>query len=342
MVKRDGRAVSHGTLAEIRARAVQQVIVGGESPEVVIRALGFHRSVIYEWLGRFRKGGMAALEAQPVPGRPSKLGAPQLRKLSATIAGKNPVQLRFKYALWTRAMIQELIWREFQVSLSESAVGRLLRRLGFTPQRPLFRAYQQDPEAVEHWLQQEYPALVKRARKENALIYFQDESGIRSDYHSGTTWARRGETPVVKTTGARFSLNMLSAVSAQGQLRFMVMTGRVNAAVFVEFLQRLMHHQDRPVFVITDNHPAHHAQVVARYVAATEGRLQLFFLPSYSPELNPDELVWRHVKHHTVGRQSIVGPDQFRQLVLSTLHRLQRLPTLVRGLFYEPSVRYAL
>jgi transposase len=342
VAERDGRALSHGTLAEIRGRAVQQVIVGGESPEVVIRTLGFHRSVIYEWLGRFRNGGMAALEAQPVPGRPSKLGPLQLRKLGAIIVGKSPVQLRFKYALWTRAMIQELIWREFQVSLSESAVGRLLRRLGFTPQRPLFRAYQQDPEAVERWLQQEYPALVKRARREKAVIYFQDESGIRSDYHSGTTWARRGETPVVRTTGARFSLNMLSAVSAQGQLRFMVITGRVNGAVFLEFLQRLTHNQERPVFVITDNHPAHRSQSVARYVASTEGRLQLFFLPSYSPELNPDELVWRHVKHHTVGRQSIIGPNQFRQLVLSTLHRLQRLPHLIRGLFYEPSVRYAL
>jgi transposase len=318
------------------------VIVGGESPEVVIRTLGFHRSVIYEWLGRFRNGGMAALEAQPVPGRPSKLGPLQLRKLGAIIVGKSPVQLRFKYALWTRAMIQELIWREFQVSLSESAVGRLLRRLGFTPQQPLFRAYQQDPEAVERWLQQEYPALVKRARREKAVIYFQDESGLRSDYHSGTTWARRGETPAVRTTGARFSLNMLFAVSAQGQLRFMVIAGRVNGAVFLEFLQRLTHNQERPVFVITENHPAHRSQSVARYVASTEGRLQLFFLPSYSPELNPDELVWRHVKHHTVGRQSIIGPNQFRQLVLSTLHRLQRLPHLIRGLFYEPSVRYAL
>jgi len=129
----DRRALSNGTLAEIRAGAVQQVIVGGESPEVVIRALGFHRSLIYQWPGRFRKGGMAALEAQPVPGRPSKLGPLQLRKLSAISVGKCPVQLGFQYKLWTRAMIQELIWRELQVSLNESTVGRLLRRLAYTP-----------------------------------------------------------------------------------------------------------------------------------------------------------------------------------------------------------------
>lgn len=311
MPERDGRALSHESLAEIRARAVERVIMGGESPAVVSQALGFHRSVIYKWLGSFRKGGMAALAARPVPGRPSKLGPVQLSMLSSIIVGKSPTELHFKYALWTRAMIRELIWREFRVSLSESAVGRLLLRLGFTPQRPLFRAYHQDPEAAQRCLATEYPALAHRASRENAVVYFQDESAIRSDYQSGATWEQRGKTPVVKNTGVpRCSLNMLSAVSAQGRLRFMLIEGRVNCTVFLEFLQRMMYNQERPVFLITDNYPAHRAQVVARYVAETKGRLQLFFL-LHSSELNPDELVWRHVKHHRVGGRTMTGPAGF-------------------------------
>jgi transposase len=340
--KSDGRSLSHSTLAEIRKRAVQRVIQGGESPEQVVKTLGFHRSVIYEWLARFRKGGMAGLEAVPVPGRPSRLKANELRRLVGLIVGKNPLQLRFKYGLWTRAMIQELIYREFGVSLSESAVGRLLRRLGFTPQRPRFRAYQQDPEAVRLWLEEGYPEIQRLARQEGATIYFGDESGIRSDYHSGTTWAPRGKTPVVTTSGARFGLNMISAISAKGLLRFMVVEGKLNGSVFVEFLKRLLHNHQGPVFLIVDGHPAHRGKLVSQYVASTEGRLRLFFLPGYSPELNPDELVWRHVKHHNLGRQTLADAVDLHEKVLSCLHRLQKLPSVIRGFFHAPTVRYAL
>ncbi len=314
----------------------------GESPEAVVRALGFHRSVIYEWLGRFRKGGMAALEAQPVPGRPSKLGPQQMQRLVRLITSKNPVQLHFPFALWTRSMIQELIWREFGVSLSESAVGRMLRRLGLSPQRPLFRAYQQDPQAVQLWRDEEYPAIQKLAKQEDAVIYFGDEAGVRSDYHSGTTWAPQGKTPVVRTTGSRFGMNLISAVSAQGQLRFMVTPQRMTASVFVEFLRRLTHNQQRPVFLIVDNHSTHKARMVKDFVEQTQGRLRLFYLPPYSPQLNPDEWVWRHVKNHRVGRQVVTGPAQFQALVIASLRRLQKLPATIRGFFYAPDLRYTL
>lgn len=339
---RDGRALSHATLAEIRQRAVERVVRDGESPEVVIKALGFHRSVIYEWLGRFRNGGMAALEAQPVPGRPSKLGPKEMQRLVRLITSKNPLQLRFPFALWTRSMIQELIWREFGVSLSESAVGRMLRRLGLSPQRPLFRAYQQDPEAVQRWREEDYPAIQKLAKQEDAVIYFGDEAGIRSDYHSGTTWAPQGQTPVVRTTGSRFGMNLISAVSAKGQLRFMVTPQRMTAPVFVEFLRRLIHNQERPVFLIVDNHSTHKARMVKDFVEEAKGKLRLFYLPPYSPQLNPDEWVWRHVKHHRVGRQVVTGPAQFQELVLNSLRRLQKLPATIRGFFYAPDLRYIL
>jgi len=336
----DGRKLSHQTLAEIRRRAVLRV-EAGESPEQVVAALGFHRSSIYSWLAKYREQGLEGLAAKPVPGRPRKLEGGQLQKLCRTLMEKDPLQLRFEFALWTRAMVRELIGEEFGVHLSEVSVGRLLRKLGFSPQRPLYRAYQQSPEAVQRWLDEEYPAIRELAGREGATIYFGDEAGIRSDFHRGTTWALVGRTPVVETTGARFSLNLISAISAQGRFRFMTVEGKLNADKFIDFLHRLLHNSERPIFLIVDGHPTHRALKVKQFVAATEGRLRLFVLPSYSPELNPDELVWRHLKTHNLGRARISGPAAMKHMVLTVLHRLQKTPALIRAFFRAPKLRYA-
>ncbi len=164
---------------------------------------------------------------------------------------------------------------------------------------------------------------------------------LRSDYHSGTTWARRGQTPVVCSTGVRFGANLVSAISAQGQLRFMLTKGRMTATVFIDFLKRLLVHASAPIFVIVDGHPTHRAKAVARFVAAREGKLALFFLPPYSPELNPDELVWNDLKAHNTGRKLITSPAQLQRLVVSHMRQLQKLPTLVRSFFQAPTTRYA-
>ena len=176
-------------------------------------------------------------------------------------------------------------------------------------QRPLWRAWEQDPKRVERWRQQEYPAIRVLAKRSRATLLFGDEAGVRSDYHAGTTWGVRGQTPVVPTTGQRFGLNLISAVSARGGLRFMVVKGTLNGSRYVQFLKRLMHNASRPVFLIVDGHPVHKSRAVRAYVAATEGKLRLFYLPPYSPELNPDEQVWNHVKHHGVGRAVWEGTD---------------------------------
>jgi transposase len=340
MRKRDGRKLGHKTLEEIRIRAVERV-AAGESPEDVINTWGFHRSCIYDWLAKYREGGIDALRAKRISGRPPKLKGSQLKKLYDIITLKTPLQLRFEFALWTRAMIRELIREEFGVRLSEVSVGRLLRKLGLSPQRPLRRAYQQDKERVECWLTEEYPAIRGMARREGATIYFGDEAGVRSDYHSGTTWAPVGQTPVVECTGARFSLNLISAISPKGELRFMTVKGTVNGSKFVEFLKRLIHNATRPIYLIVDGHPAHRAKVVKEYLLSTDGRVRLFFLPPYSPELNPDELVWNHIKNHKLGRTAVKGPDDLKEKVTSFLRSLQRMPEKIRGFFREPNVRYA-
>jgi transposase len=339
MNEMDGRKLRHEALEEIRIRAVKRV-EAGESPEVLIAALGFHRSVIYRWIALYREGGIEALKGRKAAGPAPKLKGQQLRRLYLIITSNNPLQLGFEFALWTRAMIREVIREQFGVRLSDVSVGRLLRKLGLSPQRPLRKAYQRDEAKVEAWCKRAYPEIRKLAKKEGATIYFGDEASVRSDTHRGTTWAPTGETPVIETTGARFSINMVSAVSAQGLLRFMTFAGSMNADRFIEFLKRLIYRATTPTFLVLDGHPVHKSKRVKEFVAGTNGRLRLFILPPYSPHLNPDEWVWNWLKRHKVGKARVVGPDQFRTLIARYLRSLQKLPALVREFFGDRNLAY--
>jgi transposase len=335
----DGRKLDHKTLEVLRMRAVEQVAAGSH-PEDVARTLGFHHNTVYGWVAKVREGGTAALKAKPVPGRPPRLGGQQVSRLYTLIVGADPRQLSFEFALWTRGMVRELVRREFGVRLSEVSVGRLLRTMGLSPQRPLHRAYQQDPEKVTRWKTQEFPAIRKEARKAGATVYFADEAGIRSDYHSGTTWAPVGCTPVVANTGARYSVNMLSAVSAQGALRFMVHDGTVDSTVFIEFCKRLLTDANTPVYLVVDGHPCHRSKATAEFVTSTQGRLRLFLLPGYSPQLNPDEWVWKNVKHDRIGKTGVTSKNDLKLKAIGALRRLQKLPATVRGFFADPNLTY--
>jgi transposase len=335
----DGRKLDHKTLEALRIRAVDQVGEGAH-PEDVAAALGLHRKTVYGWLAKYREGGKGALRAQPVPGRPPKLGGAQLSRLYALIAGRDPRQMQFGFALWTREMVREVIRREFGVALSVVSVGRLLRKPGMSPQRPLHRAYQQNPEAAGRWKNEEYPAIRAQAEAEGATIWFADEAGIRSDYHAGTTWSPAGQAPQVKNTGARYSVNMISVVPAKGALRFAVYEANTNAAIFIDFCKRLLHDAAGPVYLIVDGHPAHRATAVQQYAASTEGRLKLFFLPGYSPELNPDEWVWKNVKHDRIAKTGVTSKHDLKAKAIGALRRLQKRPGLVRAFFADPHLRH--
>ncbi len=339
MRENDGRKLDHKTLEALRLRAVDAVN-SGEHPADVARALGLNRTTVYGWLAKYRGGGRGALLAKPVPGRPPRLSALQMRRLVALVTGADPRQMQFDFALWTRAMVRELIRREFGVGLSEVSVGRLLARLGLSPQRPLYRAYQQDPEAVRRWKEEQYPAIAARARAEGATVWFCDEAGIRSDHHAGTTWAPVGRTPVVEVTGARFGVNMISAVSAKGALRFAVFEGTATSATFIDFCKRLLHDAPGKVFLVVDGHPIHRSKAVRDHVASTAGQLELFRLPGYSPELNPDEWVWKNVKNDRIAKAGVTGKDDLKARAIGALRRLQKLPRLVAAFFSDPCLRY--
>jgi transposase len=246
---------------------------------------------VYAWLAKYREGGLNALKARPVHGRPPKLSGSQLQRVSTLVVGNDPRQLQFAFALWTRAMVGEMIRREVGVRLSEVSVGRLLGKLGLSPQRPLYRAYQQHPEAVRRWKTQTYPQLRTEAAQAGATIHFADEAGVGSDDHAGTTWAPVGQTPVVATTGDRFGVNLISAVTAKGKLRFAAYDGNLNGPVFIDFCRRLLHDAPGPVFLVLDGHRVHRSKAVKAFAASTGGRLRLCFLPGDAPELNPDEWV---------------------------------------------------
>lgn len=337
----DGRKINEKAKEEIRMIAVKRV-QAGESPEKVIESLGYSRSCIYTWLGRYRNGGWHALKTGDRSGRPTKLDGKKIKWIYKTVRDKDPQQLKFEFALWTRSMVADLIKHQFGIKLSLASVGRLLRQLGFTCQRPLYRAYQRDPEAVEQWKKEAFPEIKKRAKKEGAVIFFQDESGIRSDFHSGRTWALKGQTPIIETTGARFGLNMIGAITPRGEMNFMIVHGTVRAGEICEFLKRLMKGRDHKVFLIWDGHPTHKSKLVKECIASFDGRLETFLLPSYSPDVNPIEQLWNHTKGNGVGRKAIKGPDQLKMSVINRLRSLQKLPKKIASLFRHPDCQYIL
>ena len=335
----DARKLDRKSQETLRIRGVQAV-QSGQSPEEIAKTLGIHRSTIYNWLSSYNEGGFTNLKLRLSPGRPPIVKGRQLKWIYQMII-KDPQQMKFPFALWTRKRVQQAIKEKYRISLSVTSVGRLMGSLGFSPQRPIKKAYEQSPSLVKKWLKKEYPKIKKLAKEEGARIYFGDESGLRSDYHSGTTWSPKGETPVVIKTGKRFGLNMISAISSKGEMRFMIVEGRMNGKVFISFLKRLILEVRGPVYLIVDGHPMHKSKKVKEYVRSTEGILKLFYLPPYSPDLNPDELVWNHLKYHCIGKLFIRTKEELQEKVLSYLKSLQKKPQIIRSFFQKPSLKYA-
>lgn len=257
----DGRKLDHATLEAIRVRACEQIEDGARAEDVAA-SLGFNRSTVFGWVAAYREGGAEALRANPVPGRPPKLTRAQTRMPFTMIAGSNPARYQLDFALWTRDLVRQVIATRFGVELSVSSVGRILRGVGMSPQRPLHRATRQDPERVARRRAEQYPAIRDEAARVGATVYLADETALRSDYHSGTTWAPIGQTPIVVTTGTRHSINMIYAVTAKGAIRFTTFTGEMNADVFITYCCELLHDDGGIVFLVIDGHPVHRSRAV--------------------------------------------------------------------------------
>jgi transposase len=335
MAKKGRRATKDERLSVCRA-----IEKDGVSPDVAAQVMGFSRTAVFEWWRAYREGGEEALETKPAPGRPPGLSDEQMAELMRIIVGKNPQQLDFGPALWTRGIVRELIERKFGVPLSEVSVGRILHKLGLSPQRPLYRAYEQDPGKVSEWKEKTFPEIQARAKKEGAAIFFADESSVRTDFHAGTTWAPVGRTPVLLGTGKRRSISMVSAVSPRGELHFDIQEKGIKAEEFLSFVKTLMADAGRPVFLVLDNSQVHHAVILKEYAQQSDGKLALFFLPPYSPDLNPDEWVWKNVKHDNLGRAAAKSTGDLAEFARIALDRLKATPLLVRSFFGDPALAY--
>lgn len=340
-MKRDGRTVDRATLETIRLMAIERVREG-EAPTAVIASYGFNRTTIYRWMkAALQPGvGIKALRSTKATGRPRTLTPAQERQVLRWVNGRDPRHYGLDFGLWTRRVVVELIAQKFGVTLGVTAVGELLARLGLTPQKPLQRAYQRDPEAIERWQRETFPGIARQARAEGAAVYFWDESGFRADTVHGKTWGVRGQTPGVHRPGQRQSISAASAVNASGAFWFCTYEGALKADLFVLLLRKLMRGRRKPVHLIVDRLPAHKTAAVRDYIASTSGRVMLHFLPGYAPDLNPDELVWSHVKRTGAARRPLRAGETLREKIAEQLAQLKRTPDLVRSFFLAPSVAY--
>lgn len=340
MVTRDMRYLSPRAQASLRMRVIRAVRTGMSQAEAA-RLFGVSRQSVNSWDQCQRMKGLPALRAQP-RGRPRVL---QLKPYQAAtivrlISDRCPDQLKLPFVLWTREAVQMLIQRRLGIRLSVWTVGRYLARWGFTPQKPIRRAYEQNPVAVRRWLKKEYPAIRALAHREKATIFWGDETGMRSDHQTGTSYGRRGITPIIPGTGKRFRCSMLSAIANRGELTFRVFKGKFTAPLFIDFMKRLRRQHPRKVFLIIDRHPVHRSQQVRKWLRRTKG-IRLYFLPGYSPHLNPDELLNQDVKTNAVGRKRPHTQQELTSSVRRFLWSAQRQPRKVRNYFKEQHVRYA-
>ncbi len=340
-MKRDGRRLDHKTLETIRFMAIERVREG-ERPSAVVASYGLNRTTIYKWINAAAKPGVGvkALASRPATGRPRSLTPRQEQQVFRWINGKDPRQYGLDFGLWTRSVVASLIESRFGLRLGLTAVGALLAKLGLTPQKPLQRAYQRDPEAIEKWQRETFPAIAKQARASGADIFFWDESGFRADAVHGNTWGNKGQTPVVNRPGQRQSVSAASAVNAKGGFWYCTYQGGLNAELFVTLLRKMMRNRTRPVHVVADGLPAHKTVLVKHYVASTEGRLTLHILPGYAPELNPDEMVWSHMKRTGVARTPLRKGETLADKIDAQLDAIKRKPRLVQAFFKAPSVAY--
>lgn len=341
MAKIDGRTLNHKALEHLRRVAVQRVVEDGEAPSAVMLSLGLCRTTIYPWLRTFADQGLAALAEKIAQGPAPKLNERQRQQVRRWILGKDPRQYGLDYGLWTRRIVQTLILQRMKLELGLTAVGRLLASLEITPQKPLRRAYERDPAKVKDWLEQRYPKLKRRAKKLGAKIFFLDEAGFQSDPTLGRTYGLKGKTPVVKTSGQRQHINVISAVNARGEFWAATYDGKLDADAFVQFLQNFVKSQGGRIFLVLDGLAVHKAKTVLRYLETLDGRLELHSLPPYCPDLNPDEFVWSHMKNNGVSKKPLKQNESLRKRVEEDLVKMYGNVNLIRSFFGAESVAYA-
>jgi transposase len=344
MEARDFRGIGRAAQEELRRRALWLIEQQGLSQGQAAQVVGVHRQTVNIWLKRYRQQGEdGVLDGRRVSPRRGKglLTADEAGQVRGWLTGQTPDQLGLPFALWTSRAVRELIERRFEKRLGLSTVQLYLQRWGMTPQKPLVRAKERQPAAIQAWLAQDYPAIAKRAKAVRAAIYWGDETGLSNQDQIGRSYAPRGRTPVVSRLAQRVTSSMISAVSNRGLMRFMLYEGALNADRFIDFLRRLTKDAGQKVFLIVDNLKVHKAGKVRAWVASHAHEIELFYLPAYAPDHNPTEYLNNDLKQRLRQQPQPGGKDELRERTRSVLRAIQRSPERVRAYFRPEPVRYA-
>ena len=328
----------------LRHQGIRLLKQGRKQVEVA-NILGIRAATVSEWNRLYQTGGKKALKPKSrglSKGSNCLLSPKQEKEIQKLIVDKTPDQFKMLFMLWTRKAVKELVYRQYGVKVAIRTIGDYLKRWNFSPQRPVKRAYEQQPKAVQAWLDKEYPAIQIKAKKENAEIHWGDETGFRNDCHYGRGYSPRGKTPEVRLSAKRVSINMISSITNQGKVRFMVYRKNMNAQVLIKFLGRLVKgNNGRKIILILDNLRVHHAHKVREWLESKEKQIELFFLPSYSPELNPDEYLNNDIKQGVHSKTLFRNVESLKNGVISHMRMLQKTPERVGNYFKHPKIDYA-
>ncbi|MBC8554162.1 MAG: IS630 family transposase [Candidatus Brocadiales bacterium] len=343
MKKIDARKLSTEAQQQIRNQAIR-LKKSGKTYDEVSEITSVHKSSIVRWYKAYQLKGSSAIQIQKRGRRKGSnrtLTVEMEKQLQKTIYEKCPDQLKFPFALWTRKAVGELIKHLYSVEMPIRTVGEYLKRWGFTPQKPLRRAYKQNPKAIKKWLDKEYPAIVQKARQEGAEIHWGDETGLCNESYHGRSYAPKGQTPAIRLYPKCKRINLISTITNQGKVRFMVYEDKMNSGTLIKFMKRLMKDSTRKIFLVLDNLKVHHSYIVRDWLEKHKEQIEVFFLPSYSPELNPDEYLNCDLKIGVHSKTPARTKEQLKNKVVSHLRKLQKLPDRVKKYFKHPKIAYA-
>ena len=337
----DARKIPDEVMNYLRPMAVRAVEEKQYSPELIADILGMSRSSIYDWLRWYRAGGEAALDTRTAPGAPPVITPIIDWWIEQTVLNSTPVNHGYDTVLWTRAILAELLNKHFGIGVSESTVGLHLHQLDLSCQTPCYRAWDQDQAKVVAFLEVKFPKIRRLAAKLGADIAFEDEAGVGIMTRSGRTWGKVGQPPEVAVSDRRGGYNVLSIITATGELHYSLEAKTINGERYVEFLQQILHGRTRPLIVIADQASFHKSATICEFVRAHRTQIRLFFFPTHSPELNPDEQVWNELKHRQLGKQPIKNKADLKKRIRSILKTLQYKAKKVQSFFQLPNTKYA-
>lgn len=344
VLKDDARSLSSDEQHLLRVKGVDMVFKEGFSKRAAAKALGVSRQHLTKWCRAFEEAGYKGLEL----GRRGRKAAEtrmlkprQCASIVSTIKDKTPDQIKMPFVLWERVAIRDLIERRFGITLALRTITDYLKRWGLTAQRPVARAYERSDQAVTNWLEKEYPAIKSEATRQGATILWSDETGVQNSSNYGRSFSPRGRTPVIRKPGKPLRTNMISAISNRGNVRFMIYDGKMNQQMFIKFLKRLVGSCEKKVFLIVDNLKVHHGKLVKQWVDSRKDRIELFYIPSYSPELNPDEYLNRDLKKNVNRSRLPRRKGDLKANLLSFMRMLQKTPGRVVKYFRSSHIKYA-